>query len=454
MSVETSTGTVPEPRNWLGTREQTGWYFYDWANSAFSTTVVAVFLGPYLTSITEAASDAAGFVHPLGLAVRAGAFFPFVVSLSVVLQVLILPVVGAVADYTHLKKRIMGLFAYIGAFATLGLYFLDGTNYLYGGLLFLIANLSFGAAMVCYNAFLPEIAEPNERDKVSSVGWALGYLGGGILLALNLVFFSLRESLGVSTSDAVRISLASAGLWWAIFTVVPLLALRNRQPKRELPSGERYVTIGFKQLRHTLRKLPQYPQTLLFLVAYLLYNDGIQTVISLSSQFGSEELGMTASELPQLFLMVQFVAFFGALAFGMLARRIGAKRSIIISLVIWSGVVLYAYSPLLETGRQFFVVGAVIALVLGGSQALSRSLFSLMIPKGQESEYFSLYEISERGTSWLGPLLFGLAIQMTDSYRIAVLSVGVFFVAGLILLPLVNVRKAIAEAGNEAPARV
>jgi MFS transporter, UMF1 family len=454
MPVETSTGTISERRNWLGTREQTGWYFYDWANSAFSTTVVAVFLGPYLTGITEAASDVAGFVHPLGMAVRAGAFFPFVVSLSVVLQVLILPVVGAVADYTHLKKRIMGLFAYIGAFATLGLYFLDGTNYLSGGLLFLIANLSFGAAMVCYNAFLPEIAEPNERDKVSSVGWALGYLGGGILLALNLVFFSLRENLGVSTSDAVRISLASAGLWWAIFTVVPLLALRNRQPKRELPSGERYVTIGFKQLGHTLRKLPQYPQTLLFLVAYLLYNDGIQTVISLSSQFGSEELGMTASELPQLFLMVQFVAFFGALAFGMLARRIGAKRSIIISLVIWSGVVLYAYSPLLETGRQFFVVGAVIALVLGGSQALSRSLFSLMIPKGQESEYFSLYEISERGTSWLGPLLFGLAIQMTDSYRIAVLSVGVFFIAGLILLPLVDVRKAIAEAGNEAPARV
>ena len=345
----------------------------------------------------------------------------------------------------------MGLFAYIGAFATLGLYFLNGTNYLYGGLLFLVANLSFGAAMVCYNAFLPDIAEPNERDKVSSVGWALGYLGGGLLLALNLVFFSLRESLGVSTSDAVRISLASAGLWWAIFTVIPLLTLRNRQPRRDLPGGERYLTIGFKQLGHTLRRLPQYPQTLLFLVAYLLYNDGIQTVISLSSQFGSEELGMTAAELPQLFLMVQFVAFFGALAFGMLAKRIGAKRSIIISLVIWSGVVLYAYSPLLETGRQFFAVGAVIALVLGGSQALSRSLFSLMIPKGQETEYFSLYEISERGTSWLGPLLFGLAIQVTDSYRLAVLSVGVFFIAGLIMLPLVNVRKAIAEAGNEAP---
>ena len=160
---------------------------------------------------------------------------------------------------------------------------------------------------------------------------------------------------------------------------------------------------------------------------------------------------MSAAELPQLFLMVQFVAFFGALAFGWLAKRWGAKRSIIFSLFIWTGVVLYAWSPLLQTGGQFFAVAAVIAVVLGGSQALSRSLFSLMIPKGQETEYFSLYEISERGTSWMGPLIFGLAIQWTGSYRIAVLSVGIFFIAGLILLPLVDVRQAIAEAGNEAP---
>ena len=454
MSVDSDLTPAPARRRWLGTREQTGWYFYDWANSAFSTTVVAVFLGPYLTSVTRAAADAAGFVHPLGIAIRADAFFPFVVSLSVLLQVMILPVIGAIADYTHLKKRILGLFAYLGALCTLGLYFLQGDNYLLGGGLFLVANLSFGAAMVCYNAFLPDIAEPNERDRVSSVGWALGYLGGGLLLAANLVFFALREQFGISTEFAIRISLASAGLWWAGFTIIPLLALRNRQPQRSLPSGERYLTVGFKQLGHTLRRLPRYPQTLLFLIAYLLYNDGIQTVISLSSQFGSEELGMSAAELPQLFLMVQFVAFFGALGFGRLAGRIGAKRAIIISLVIWSGVVLFAWSPLLQTGGQFFIVGAVIALVLGGSQALSRSLFSLMIPKGQETEYFSLYEISERGTSWLGPLLFGLAIQMTDSYRIAVLSVGVFFIAGLILLPLVDVRKAIAEAGNEAPAVV
>jgi UMF1 family MFS transporter len=222
-------------RSFLGTGEQVSWYFYDWANSAFSTTVVAVFMGPYLTSVTRAAADAEGFVHPLGIAIRADAFFPFVVSLSVLLQVLILPVIGAIADYTHLKKRIMGVFAYIGAFATMGLYFVNGDNYLFGGLLFLIANLSFGAAMVCYNAFLPEVATPDERDRVSSVGWAFGYLGGGLLLAVNLVFYTLRDSLGVSTTDAVRISLASAGIWWALFTLIPVAAAG--QPAAAAPAA-------------------------------------------------------------------------------------------------------------------------------------------------------------------------------------------------------------------------
>lgn len=450
----TSATSRESRRSALGTHEQVGWYFYDWANSAFSTTVVSVFLGPYLTAVTRAAADSNGFVHPLGIAVRADAFFPYMVSLSVLLQVLILPLMGAIVDYTHLKKQLMGFFAYLGAFATIGLYFLQGDNYLLGGTLFLIANLSFGASIVCYNAFLPEIASPDARDKVSSVGWALGYLGGGLLLLLNLLFFQMREQLGVDSSTAVRISLASAGMWWALFTLLPLTRLKSRQPQRRLPPGERYVTIGFKQLGQTLRELPRYRMTMLFLLAYLLYNDGIQTIIALSAQFGSEELGMTADELPPLFLMVQFVAFFGALGFGYLAHWIGAKRSIVVSLLIWTGVTLFAYSPLLQTGGQFFLLGAVIATVLGGSQALSRSLFSQMIPRGQETEYFSLYEVSERGTSWLGPLFFGLAIQFTDSYRVAVLAVGIFFIAGLILLPLVDVRRAITEAGNEVPKKI
>ena len=295
--------------------EQVSWYFYDWANSAFATTVVTVFLGPWLTTVTKAAADADGFVHPLGIKIHAGSFFPYVVSLSVLAQVVVLPVLGAVADYSQGKKQLLGLFAYLGAGATLGLYFVEGTRYLPGGVLFLVANLSFGASVVVYNAFLPDIASADRRNVVSSYGWALGYLGGGLLLALNLALFSQAASLGLSVGHAVRINLASAGVWWAVFTLVPLFGLRNRQRAQQLRGGANYLTVGFRQLRRTLGRVRLYPQTVLFLVAYLLYNDGIQTVIALASQFGQEELGLPVSTLTLIILMVQFVAFFGAVVF-------------------------------------------------------------------------------------------------------------------------------------------
>lgn len=434
-------------------REQIGWYLYDWANSAFSTTVVTVFLGPYLTEVTRAAADANGFVYPLGIPIAAGSFFAYMVSLSVVLQIFFLPIMGAIADYSQRKKQLLGIFAYIGAFATMGLYFLQGSNYLLGGGLFLLANVAFGASIVFYNAFLPEIATPDRRDAVSSQGWALGYLGGGLLLAANLALFSSAEALGLTSSQAVRISIVSAGMWWAIFTVAPLVMLRRRAAVKQLPPGERYLTIGFKQLRETFRQARNYPQTLLFLAAYLLYNDGIQAVISLASVYGSEELGMDQSTLISTILLVQFVAFGGALAFGVIARFIGAKRAILGSLVIWIGAVTFAFFMPRENVPLFFLMGAIIAVVLGGSQALSRSVFSLMIPKGQESEYFSLYEVGERGTSWLAPLIFGLVFQFSGSYRDAIISLIVFFVAGFALLFFVNVRRAALEAGNEAPTR-
>jgi UMF1 family MFS transporter len=248
----------------------------------------------------------------------------------------------------------------------------------------------------------------------------------------------------------VRISLASAGLWWGIFALVPLQRLQRRAPIKSLPPGERLFIIGFKQLRHTLSRLPGYPHTLLFLAAYLLYNDGIQTIIALSAQFGAEELGMETASLIQVILMVQFIAFVGALGFGRLAARIGSKHAIILSLMIWLGTTVYTYA-FLRSQAQFFVLAAVIALVLGGSQALSRSLFSQMIPHGQEAEYFSLYEISERGTSWMGPLIFGLTLQFTGNYRLAILSIAIFFALGLVLLTRVDVRRAILESGNELP---
>ena len=431
-------------------REQIAWYFYDWANSAFPTTVGTVFLGPYLTSVTRAAADATGFVHPLGIPVAAGAFFPYVVSLAVLLQLLLLPVLGAIADYSYRKKELLGLFAYLGALATAALYFVSGGAYLLGAALFLVANTAFGASVVFYNAFLPDIASPAKRDIVSSWGWALGYVGGGLLLAANLLLVFRADALGITTAEAARISLASAGVWWAIFTVIPLAGLHTRAPVKSLPPGAGYVRVGFRQLRSTLASARGYPMTLLFLLAYLIYADGVQTVISLSSQFGQEELGLPLSTLTSVILMVQFVAFFGALGFGYLAQRVGAKRAILGSLVIWIGVLVYAYQYL-HTSAQFFALGAAIAIVLGGTQALSRSLYSQMIPRGQESEYFSLYEVSDKGTSWLGPLLFGVALQFTGSYRLAIVSTAVFFAVGMLILSRVDIRAAIRESGNAPP---
>jgi UMF1 family MFS transporter len=349
----------------------------------------------------------------------------------------------------------LGILAYLGSLATIAMFFVMGDRYLLGGLLFLIANVSFGAAIVVYNAFLTDIANEEERDAVSSRGWAFGYLGGALLLILNLALYAKAEAIGISPGMAVRISLASAGLWWALFTLVPMALLRSRQPVHHLASGEHIVTAGFRQLGRTARNLRHYPQTLLYLAAFLLYNDGIQAVIALASQFGSEELGMDQGTLIQAILMVQFVGFAGALGFGWLAQAIGARKSILISLVLWTATVWYAYG-FLQRGDTlaFYGLAAAIGLVLGGSQALSRSLYSQMIPRGQEAEYFSLYEVSDRGTSWLAPLLFGLVFQATHSYRLALLSLIAFFVAGFVLLALVNVRRAIREAGNEPPARV
>jgi len=426
-------------------REQVGWYFYDFANSPFSSTVVTLFLGPYLTAIAKAGAAPDGYIHPLGMAIDPRAYWGFLVSLSVVTQVLVFPFLGAFADYGQHKKKMMGVLAYLGAAATMAMYFIQGSNYLLGGALFLIANLAFGASIVIYNSFLPEIAPPADRDDVSSKGWGLGYIGGGVLLALNLVLFSNAAKVGIIEGEAVRISLLSAGVWWALFTILPLKRIRNRSAAKHLTQGTSYFRAGLSQLLHTVRNLRHYPQTVLFLIAYLIYNDAIQTVIALAAQFGSDELKLPMSSLTLAILMVQFVAFFGAFVFNWLAKWITAKGAVMLSLVIWTAICIYVYVAV-KTEAEFFVMAALVALVMGGSQALSRSLYSLMIPKGREAEYFSIYEVSDKGTSWLGPLVFGLALQFTGNYRLAIMSLIIFFAVGLVVLTRVDVARASQEA--------
>ncbi|MFE9609474.1 MFS transporter [Streptomyces sp. NPDC006012] len=430
-------------------REQRGWYFYDWACSVYSTSVLTVFLGPYLTSVAEAAADSEGFVHPLGIPVRAGSFFAYAVSLSVILAVVVMPLAGGLADRTGRKKHLLAVAAYTGAAATTAMFFLDGDRYLLGGLLLVVANAAQSVAMMLYNSYLPQIAGPEERDAVSSRGWAFGYAAGALVLVVDLVLYSAHDSFGLSETAAVRICLASAGLWWGAFTLVPLRRLRDRRTAVAAATAP-----GLRQLAATVRDMRRHPLTLAFLLAYLIYNDGIQTVISQASVYGSEELGLGQSTLIVAVLLVQVLAVAGALAMGRLARRYGAQRTILGSLVAWTLTLAAGYFLPAGAPVWFFVLAAGIGLVLGGSQALSRSLFSHLVPPGKEAEYFAAYEVSDRGMSWLGPLLFGLTYQLTGSYRSAIISLVVFFVIGFALLARVPVRRAIGAAGNPVPEKI
>jgi UMF1 family MFS transporter len=433
-------------------REIFGWAMYDWANSGFQATVLTVMAGPYLTALARADVGENGVIFGLGpFLVTAKSLFPFCIGLSVFLQVFLLPVLGAIADYTNLKKRLMALFCYMGSAATCLLYFIVGDRYLAGGLLLIGANLCFGASLVLYNAFLNDIATPDQRDKVSSRGYALGYLGGGVLLLANLALLQAAGRLGISDGLAVRISLCSAGFWWGGFSIMTFRRLPTGSAAVVPPGGGSVLTAGVKELLASFRALGHLRQTRRYLLAYMLFNDGIQTVIGMASLFLSQEL-FVARGLPEnqsflvgLILMIQFVAFFGAHLFERIAAFIGTKRAILLSLVIWTVTIVYAYGWL-QTTAQAWVMGAVIATVLGGSQALSRSLFSQMIPAGREASFFGLYEISERGTSWIGPILFGMVAAATNSYRQAILSLIVLFFAGAIGLLLTDTDRAIADA--------
>jgi UMF1 family MFS transporter len=427
-----------------GTRTQRfGWYMVDWANSAFVTTVVTVFLGPYLTTVAKASADSSGNIPLFGLAIQAGSLFPLAVSASVILQVLVLPLLGTLTDRTAHKSSMLVLTSFIGAGATTALYTLsaESHNHLLGAALFIIANVTFGASVVIANAFLPILAKPDERDALSSRGWALGYLGGGLLLLVQLLWFKSAEESGAAAL-AVRGILASAGVWWAVFIVVPWMTLPRITPV-QAPSQES----PFSQFVVTLRDMRKVPMTLLFFVAYLLYNETIQTVIQMSSAYGQAELGLDLSTLTQAILLVQFVAIGGSLLFERIARVIGAKYAIVVGLAGWAVVLVAAYAWV-TSATGFYVLAAVIAVVLGGTQALSRSLFSVMIPPGKAAEYFALYEISDKGTSWLGPLAFAVALNLTHSYRVAILSLIIFLIVGLLLLLRVNVQRARAESGN------
>jgi UMF1 family MFS transporter len=439
-----------------------GWYTYYWAAHSFPTTVTTVFMSRYLPSTAlkslgdACPADPGDAVLPqscrldvLGLSIDPRSLFVYTVSACSILLVLLMPVVGAIADRTGAKRGMLLGLGIPGAVACALMWFITPTSWQLGTILYSVAFVCYSCAIIVYNSILPDLAGPDERDRVSSLSTAWGYLGGGIVLLANLVASFLIDD----TTLLARLSLASAGVWWLAFALVPLRRLRGL-PQHPATGERRTGSVlldGFRQLGSTLVSLRRFPLTLLFLAAFLVYNDGLSTVTTVAADYGEKELGLSDTVLLPAILMVQFVAFGGALLLGRWATRVGAKRVLIGALLGWILVVLIAYVLQRGVAWQFFAVAFLLALVLGGVLALSRSLFSSMIPAGREAEYFSFYEISADGTSALGPALFGIALQTTGSYRSALGSLLIFFVVGLVLLALVPARRAIEAAGNVPP---
>jgi UMF1 family MFS transporter len=468
-SAET-VGAAPDRR-----REQRGWVWYDWANSVFPTSVITVFGSLYLTAIAADAakadtalngpnpcpSDGDGGTNKLvdcqidvfGVHFQAGSLWGYLLAVATVVQVLVVPLMGAIADRTQNKKRMLAISAFGGATATVLMSLVSGTDWQLGVILFILGNIGYGTSVVIYYSFIPEIATADERDGLSTKGWAFGYLGSGLALAIQLVVYLMHESLGLTEGGAAQIAFLLSGLWWAAFTLIPLRRLKDHQRPHGDEHGAGGVVLGgFRELRNTLRLARAYPLTLAFLGTYLIYTDGIATVANVSAQYGSEELNFEDTVLISTILIVQFVAFIGGVLHGIVARRVGAKRTIMMSLTVWLFVVGAAYFVQAGQALQFYLLAAGIGLVLGGTNALSRSLFSQMVPPGKEAQYFSIYEIGERATSWMGPLLFAAVAGATGSYRPAIISLVVFFFVGLVLMFFVPVRRAIQAVGNPEPA--
>ncbi len=462
MVDDVAVSTAPPPSApSRDTPEQRAWYFYDWANSAYVTTTATVLLGPYLTSVANEAAcpgleDGQACLQDLdilGIPVDPGSLFAYTATISTIISAIVLVVVGGIADRSARPVRLFGGLAWSGSLAACLLFLVTGSNWQLAVFLFIIANFCLGSSLVIYDSLLCRIAPPDDRDRVSSKGWAFGYFGGGLLLALNFGLDIFHTQLGLERGMSTRISLLSAGLWWAGFTIIPVLGLRKLHGTA-VPAVARSkgaVLGSFAQLANTFRELRLFPQTLLFLLAYLFFNDGIQTVIGSSSIYGSVELGFSQETVLGVFLFVQFVAFGGAMLFGRIAARAGAWRTVLGSLVVWTLIVVVAFFVPARNLGLFIALALAIGLVLGGSQALSRSLYSQLIPRGREAEFFSLYQAMERGTSWFGTLIFGLVHQFTHSYRWAITALVVFFILGGILLSRVRMREGIIAAGNEVP---
>jgi UMF1 family MFS transporter len=426
-------------------REIFGWAMYDFANSAFATTILAVIFNQYFATVVAGGEKG---VDLFGFRLHGASFFTFSVSLSMAISALFSPFLGAVADTSGSKKRFLIFFCYMAVLFTGLLYFVRAGNYWMGAVFFIIANIGFAEGNVFYNAFLPEISTGQNIGRISGLGWALGYIGGGALLAINLIMLKYPEWLGFPAGYfTVQDCFLSVALWWLIFSLPTFLFLEERS-KVSLPHIEgNYFVEGYRRLRHTFHRVKTFKELSKFLLAFLIYNDGIETVIIMASIFGADVLGMETNELIIFFLMVQGIAFVGAMIFGFLADAIGSKKTVMISLGIWCLIVLWAFQLgiIWAPNTEYWILGVLVAIVLGGSQAASRSLQGLFTPDTNSAEFFAFFGVSGKFASIFGPLIYGILIAITGNVQSGVLSVLLFFVVGMVILLTVNEKKGMEE---------
>lgn len=423
-------------------RSLIGWCSYDWASSAYATTVLVAVLPNYFADVVAAEGVTIG-----GHTLRPTSLWSFSVATAAFLGFAAAPLLGAIADFSAAKKRFLLIFAWCGAVAGSALYFSRSGDVWQTLLLFILAQFAFISANIFYNAFLPQLVTEERYDRVSGYGFAAGYVGGGLQFGLSLVVVKWHAAFGLEKDAAARVVMLCACAWWAVFSSGAAILLRERPaalalPKRyrAQPGCLRYITAGLRQTLETSRRVKRLKQLLLFLVAYLLFNDGMQTVITMATVYGTVELGLGREFLMLMLLVIQGAAMLGALFFGWLAGRLGTKPTLMLTLVIWTGAVVWAY--FVYTGAAFFALGVVIGFVLGGAPALSRSFYSALIPTSASAEFFGFYTVFSKFAAILGPLVFGLIDSITGSARGSIVSLAVFFIGGLVLLSFVNEEKA------------
>ena len=417
---------------------------YDWANSAFQTTIIAVVFPIYYQKVAAAG-------QPEAVAMSR---YAWATTLAILIVAIVAPLLGAIADYSAVKKRLLGAFLVIGATATAGMYWIERGDWSLALTLFVIGNVGVAGTIVFYESLLPHLASETELDRVSTAGYAIGYLGGGTLLAINLVMIQKPELLGIPDSGmATRLALASVAVWWVLFSI-PLFRSVPEPPARlesdERPGASALLT-GARRLGETFRELRRYRDAFVFLLAFLLYNDGIQTMIRMATLYGTG-IGLPESAMIGALLLTQFIGVPCAFLFGMAASRVGAKTGVFVGLGVYLLITVLGY--FMTTSTHFFALAILVGMVQGGTQALSRSLFASMIPRHKSSEFFAFFSVFERYAGVLGPAIFALVIERSGSGRAAILAVAIFFILGAGILAFVDVgRGRMAARAAEAELR-